>query len=444
MKSGLISIGRQAWGCRALAGVMAALATGAAAGDPPAYTLADCLRIGRERAVVTATARRNLAAAEAGISRARSEALPQLDLKANYTRIDEVAALEFEGRSISMGNEDNASAGAELSQLLYNGGQVRAALRAAKAYRRHADLAVRQAEAALDRDICTGFYDILKADAAVAVAQQTVDQWRLFVEQAETRYRQQTVPEFDVLSARVKLANATPALIAARHRLNLVREAFRNTAHLDDGDFVLVGELRDSPAAPAVEALLAVAVTNRPELSMLEQTVRLREEDLTAAKARRQPTLRAFGNYTGSTASQYNPTQSQWEWHWTAGLTAEWSLFDGGDRSGEVMEKRMALENARDALGEYRRQVTLDVRQACADLADAKEAVGVARANVSLAERALSIARTRYDQGVATSLDFTDSNLALATVRLTLVEALHGEWAAWARARYAAGLGYGE
>jgi outer membrane protein TolC len=421
-----------------------AVVAGEASGAPPAYTLEDCLRLGRERAVITANARRDLTSAQAGISQARAEALPHVDLKAGYTRIDEVGAIELEGASFSLGREENSHAGAELTQLLYNGGQVRAALRAAKAYRRYAELAVRQAETTLDRDICIGFYDILRARAAVTVEQETVEQWRRFVEQAESRFRQQTVSEFDVLSARVRLANATPGLIAARNRLTLARETFRKTVHLEAGEFELQGELHQSPDTPTFERLLEVAVTNRPELRMLEQTARLRQEDLHAAKARYQPTLRAFGNYTGASSSQYNPTQSEWEWHWTAGLTAEWSVFDGGNRYGQVMEKRMALENARATRDDYRQQVALEIRQACADLTDAREAVGVAQGNVGLAERALSIARTRYDQGVATILEFTDSNLALSVARLTLVEALHRELTARARARHAAGLSYGE
>ncbi len=426
------------------AGLAMTVVAGGSAGAGTTYTLQDCLRIGRERAVPTANARRNMTAAQAGITQARAQALPQLDLKGGYTRIDEVPAIEFGGTSFSMGREDNANAGAELSQLLYNGGQVRAALRAARAYRRYAELGVRQAEAALDRDICIGFYDILRARAAANVEQETVEQWRRFVDQAEARFKQQTVSEFDVLSARVRLANATPGLIAARNRLNLVREAFRDIVHLDAGEFELAGELHESPDAPALSALLAVAVTNRPELRMMEQTVGLRQEDLHVAKSRYQPSLRAFGNYTGATSSQYNPTQSEWEWHWTAGLTAEWSLFDGGNRYGQVMEKRLALENARATLEDYGRQVASEVRQACTDLTDAKESVGVARGNVGLAERALSIARTRYDQGVSTALEFADSNLALSTARLTLVEALYRELTALARARYAAGLPYGE
>jgi outer membrane protein TolC len=421
-----------------------AVVSGGAFGAPPVYTLEDCLRIGRERAVITANARRNLTAAGAGITQARSQAFPKLELKAGYTRIDEVAPIEFQGTSFSIAREENANAGAELSQLLYNGGQVSAALRAAKAFRRFSELAVRQAETALDRDIYTGFYDILRARAAVGVEQETVEQWRRFVEQAESRFRQQTVSEFDVLSARVRLANATPGLIAARNRLTLARESFRNTVHLDEGEFDLAGELHESPAAPVFETLLAIAITNRPELRMQEQTVRLRREDLNSEKSRYQPTLRAFGNYMGSSASQYNPAQEDWEWHWTAGLTAEWNLFDGGDRYGAVLEKRMAYESAQATLDDYGRQVALEIRQACVDVADAKEAVAVARDNVGLAERALGIARTRYDQGVSTALEFTDSNLALSTARLTLVGALHRELTALARARYAAGLSAAE
>ena len=58
-------------------------------------------------------------------------------------------------------------------------------MRAARAYRRFAAHGLAQSEAALTRDITTGFYNVLLARAAVAVEQESVDHLRAFVAQAK-------------------------------------------------------------------------------------------------------------------------------------------------------------------------------------------------------------------------------------------------------------------
>ena len=65
------------------------------------------------------------------------------------------------------------------------------------------------------RDITIGFNGILLAKAIVVVEQEAIDQLRAFVRQTEARYAQQTASEFELLSARVRLANELPKLTAA-------------------------------------------------------------------------------------------------------------------------------------------------------------------------------------------------------------------------------------
>jgi outer membrane protein TolC len=418
------------------------LAAGLRAGEPAVarYTLDPCLRLARERGLGPANARRDLTAARAGIRESRADAVPQLELKAGYTRIDEVPEIEFGGSRFSFGSENTYNTAAELKQLLYNGGQVNAAIRAARAYERFARQGIRLAEAAQRREVRLGFLSVLLAEARVGVRDESVEQLRRYLRNTESRYRQQAVSEYDWLTARVRFANELPRQIVASNHLAVARESFRRLACLDEGPFILDGELDAPDPGWTLDALLAGALTNRAEVLQLEQTICLREENLNAARDGNGPTARAFANYAGGNQSAFDPTQSEWEWHWTAGLTFEWALFDGGRRSGRVLGRRMELEKSRAELEDLRRQVTLEVRQAFLELADARAVLATARENVALAERGLAIAQTRYEQGVATYLELMDANLALSTARLQSLEAAHAHHAALVRGEYAASI----
>ncbi len=410
-----------------------------AADEMRTYTLGECLKIGAERAARTANARRDMQSARAGINEARAEALPHVDLKGNYTRLDELSSFDMGQGPVTLGDLDNYGVSAELSQVLYKGGQVRAALRAAGAYERFAAHGVDRADATLVRDINIGFYDVLLAKAQVAVENESAEQFRRLVAQTETRYAQQAAPEFELLSARVRLANVLPRQIAASNRLELARESLRNLVHLESGPFDLAGTLQRQDQACSLERLLEAAMTNRPEIGQMEEQVRLRREDVNASRAAYKPTIKAFANYRGANNSSYSPTQTEWDWHWTAGVTAEWSFTDGGRRLAVVLQKQLTLENTRTDLDELKRAVALEVRQAYLTLTHAAEAIRVAADTVGLAERGLAIASVRHEQGVSTYLEFTETNLALSTARMQMVEAMHAHAVAQVRVRYATG-----
>jgi outer membrane protein TolC len=91
-------------------------------------------------------------------------------------------------------------------------------------------------------------------------------------------------------------------------------------------------------------------------------------------------------------------------------------------------------------LDEMRRSVELEVRRAYLDRVHAQRSVASTRGNVTLAERALEIAQTRYQAGLTTRLEYAAAALALSRARLTWYQAVHDHKVAMARLHHACGL----
>ena len=70
----------------------------------------------------------------------------------------------------------------------------------------------------------------------------------------------------------------------------------------------------------------------------------------------------------------------------------------------------------------------------------ARETIEAGRGNVEMAERALTISKSRFDSGLATYLEFADSNHALREAQLSLSVATRDYMTAVARLHYAAGI----
>lgn len=424
-----------------------ALATGLWAGaqaEPvPAgrtYTLNDCLALARARNATLTNARRDEAIAETRITQVRAQALPELTVAAGYTRLGEVPGMEFDGQRIALGRADNYNAGIEVGQLLYSGGSVRAALRAADDYRRLAVLDSARATALLERDVRVAYVEVLLAQRRLAVRRQAVAQLEAFATQVAQRHAQALVSDFERDSARVRVANERPLAIAAEGALTVARVRLAHLVHLDDARFTLEDRLDDG--APAVAVALAdawrTALEHRPELAQARRLIELRRADIRHAQGRYLPQLRAHAAYNG-----LNPPSGggadEWDWDWNAGLTLEWKLFDGALREGEIAEKRLALDKADEDAGEIKRAIRLEVETAHAEWLTACETVRATSETAALAEANLTIARARYDAGLATQLEFSDARLALSTAQLGHYEALAGRARAEAELDYARG-----
>ncbi len=431
------------YACVCGAGLLVAALTGLA-GDsnpppPKAYTLDECLQIGLRQSSAILKARDDERIAETRIGQVRAQVLPHLSARSGYTRLDEVSAFDLGEERVEMGRLDNYSAAAEISQLLYSGGSIRAALRAARVYREMAALQWQRVSNELVRDIRTAFHDILLAEAAVKVQEASVAQLQDLVRQAEARVKRETAPEFDLLSARVRLANEMPALIRARKDVELAKAAFRNLIQLDDGDFELSGELAYQPEKRPIDTWQAEGRQGRPELLYQRRVLELSRLDIRAERGGLRPQVRAHAAYEGLNPESGTAVDA-WDWGWNAGVSLEWDLFDGGLRRSVILEKNIELAKSREDLDILERAVDLEIRQQYLELVTADETVIASRETVALAEKNLEIARTRYETGLSTYLEYTDAHLALSTARLTWLTALRDHVNAMARLYCACGL----
>ncbi len=412
--------------------------------DIPELTLEDCLRIGLERSVTVENARRDEAIADSRIRQIRAQALPELKARGSYTRLDKVESFDMGDGPLEFGKLDNYAVSAEASQLLYSGGSVQAGLKAAELFSASRHQSTLRAKQQLMRDIEIAFNGILLNEASVEVQRESLEQLRALVEQAKARFKNDTASEFDVLSARVRLANQEPALILAHRNLEIAMESFRNLLHLDEKRFRLKGKLDFEPMEIDYEKWRGEGLLRRPELKRQEQIIGLWQQDIRVEQGSRLPTVKARATYEGMNPGSSFSSDADWDWGWNAGFTLEWSIMDGGLRRGRVLEKRIELSKARANLSDMERAVELEIRTAYLDVMHSAEAVAATAGNVELAEKSMAIARTRYDVGLATYLEYTDANLAMSDARLLWYGALRSHRAAIAQLRCACGLGAGE
>jgi outer membrane protein TolC len=209
-------------------------------------------------------------------------------------------------------------------------------------------------------------------------------------------------------SARYDLEHATLSLInllALPHESRLVLADEWST------------DVQDIPSRQqAVEEALAL----RPEVQAQFTRVKASELTYSSITGERLPSLVSQGDY-GLIGNRWNNTLDTYQ----LALSLQIPIFDGGQREGRIAEARSRMRQEAFRMRSVINQVKMEVHDALAALAAAKEQVGIAQVGLKMATKELELARERYAVITAAShFELTNGLSAVARARENLVAAL--------------------
>ncbi|WP_025322411.1 TolC family protein [Deferrisoma camini] len=415
----------------------------AAAGAPvraqePAQTplrldLPAAVSMAMERNHEVLRARERIRQLEGRITEVKSQAYPRLGLEAAYRRSYDESFLDLFDGFIPPEEVDFYSLKGTLDQILFSWGRVSTAIEIARVAREQA----RWQQEAVERDVKLrvheAFYDLLLARRLVEVAEETLAQKKRHLDVARKRFQAGVVNEFEVVRARVAVANARPPVIQARNRVRQAVAKLNNLlARPQDAPLEPQGEL-DQPPLPVrdLSAVIERAWERRPELQALVQARDLAQKNLTLARAEDKPTVGLRAEY-GFATQEWDRLDFRRE-QWSVGVQMTWPFFDSGKTRGKIAQARSQLRDVQIALDQSRQGIALEAKVALDAVEEAEKIIEAAGHNIEQARRALELAEASYRYGVGTTLDVTDAELGLTAARTDHARALRDYLVARAR-----------
>lgn len=391
------------------------------------------LALNRNQDVVAAV--KEVDKAKATVGEARSAALPQVNFEADATHVDNYNTA-YTGDTV---RSEQYSAIVSFSQALSTFGRVDNALRGAKIYVQLAESKLELTKQAVTFQVTQAFYDVLLAQELIAVNQQAINIAESHLHTAQLRYEQGTGSEFEMLRAKVRVANLQPALIAANNRLVLAKQnlnAILNIAPEQPIEFM--GKLNYTDYLPSSDTAWQIAQRYRPDLRILIQSKQIAEVQLKYYQAGYRPNLYFVANYTDQLV-KFGSTPDDWVSSWYTGLSLQWPVFDGFRTASQVRGAKSGLAQAQSAYEKGLLSAQVDVKQTCLQIKEALTVVSSALEAVKLADRALSMAKISFENGRATTLDVADAQLALTTAQTNFAQAEHDYQVAIAKLKLAIG-----
>jgi outer membrane protein TolC len=123
-----------------------------------------------------------------------------------------------------------------------------------------------------------------------------------------------------------------------------------------------------------------------------------------------------------------------------ASVVVSWSLFEGGRHGANRQAARADVDRSLAMRRQAEEMVRLDVQQAYESAVVARGAIDAAEARLASAERTFGLVRRKYEEGVASQIEFIDARVALTNAELNRVLTIYRYGVRWVELERAAAL----
>jgi outer membrane protein len=253
------------------------------------------------------------------------------------------------------------------------------------------------------------YLNILKAEALLNVAQQTVADRQVVFDDINALAQNQLKSGLDLSYARANLEQAEQLLLQTQ---NAVGEAFAELSAALGYKVEYRFELSEQELTPfpkeSADALTALALRIRPDVIAMREQVLSAQKRTLAERDARLPRIDAIGAIGRTPLGDPGVTGN----YAAAGVNVSIPVFTGGLLSARQDEASLRANAAQKALDDTETQVVSVVHAAWLDASTALKNISVAEALAASSDEALVLAEAQYRAGQTSIIELSQAQLS--------------------------------
>jgi outer membrane protein len=336
---------------------------------------------------------------------------------------------------------DREAQGVVVRQLITDSGRTRNLVASARFQSQVASENSQATRYAVLLDVNRAYFDVLHAQAAVKVAEQTVAARQLLDSQVTELARNKLRSQVDVSFADVNVSQAKLLLLRAQ---DSVTGALAELGRAMGSDQPAGYRLSDEPlpAAPpaTAESLISQAMDNRPELASLRAARDAARRFADAERDLSRPTVSAlavagYTPYINTPATA--PIPAEYE---GVGANVSIPIFNGHLFSARREAAYQRALEADQRLRDEQERISRDVRVAWASATDAYQRIDVTAQFLRQASLAMQLAQGRYDLSLASIVELTQAQLNVTAAQIENLNAKYDYQTQYAALQFTLGL----
>lgn len=396
-----------------------------------AESIEDAWRISIDHDYRLKSARESVAAAEEGLSAARSVRMPSLKGGATYARLNETPEAEislpnFPSLTAPLLKDDTyLISDLTVSIPLFTSGRISHSIDSAaftvkanqeEAFKTEQDIKLQVAEV---------YVSVLRALKLLEVNRSNVKSLSAHETDVTRMFQEGLVSKNDVLAVSVALVDARQAALQAENKVDMAKAAYNrllqrplsNAVELDDLNPAF---LADIVSDLSYDALVRSALENRSEIKGLANLASAYNASAKSIKAAALPQILATGSFY-----HFDQMILAENNYCEAGLLLRWDIFDGGvirHKARAEERKKQAVENQKM---ETESLIELQVRQAWLDSLETAKRIGVSEESLTQAEENLKVTKNRYAQELGNNTEVMDAETLRIKSRTNYTHAVY-------------------
>jgi outer membrane protein len=332
---------------------------------------------------------------------------------------------------------DHVGTGVTLNQLVTDFGRTQSLIKSASLNANAQQEAVNLTKAEVILQTDGTYLGVLRARVLLSVARETVQTRQIVADQVSTLFQNKLKSSLDVSFANVNVAEARLQLSKSQNDVRAAEtELARVLALPIDTQFDLTDPKLSYQLPQSSNSLVQEAMHKRPDLLERRLELQSSQQFARAESLLSRPTVGLLGTtgYVPAREAQIPETFG------AVGVNLSIPLFNGGLFRARQFEAEARAAAFEQGLRDLELQITRDVRVAWLDARDAYERLGLTQQLFNQAKLALDLAQTRYNLGLSSIVELSQSQLQYTSAEIARARAQYDYDAQEIIVRYQAGL----
>jgi outer membrane protein len=310
--------------------------------------------------------------------------------------------------------------GVTLNQLVTDFGRTRSLVESASLRSNAEQQAVNVTKADVLLRTDGAYLAVLRSRSLLAVARETVQTRQLVTDQVSALFQNKLKSSLDLSFAKVNLADAQLLLSTAQSDVQSAEaELARDLGLPDDTQFDLTDPALSDQLPQSSSPLIQTAMQKRPELLQERLEVQSSQQFARAERLLSRPAVGLTG-----TAGYVPAGDPQIPGRFGAiGMNMSIPVFNGGLYRARQFEAEERSAAAEQGLRDLQLQISRDVRVAWLDATNAYQRLGLTQQLLDQAKLALDLAQTRYNLGLSSIIELSQSQLQYTSAEIARARA---------------------
>ncbi len=268
----------------------------------------------------------------------------------------------------------------------------------------------------LEQAVVRTYYNLVTVRGVMVLSAEQLESSQTLLNATQRLVDAGTANRFELTRAKIRVLQAEKDVERAKLQFLKLREVLSNMLETEANFDV---EAPANPGSPAeLKALKDQALDERRDLLVARRNIDLAQQYVDEVYYRYLPSLTGTFAYGGGRASAFSEAGPLW----TITLGAQWLIWDGGFREGELKLRKAQKLSAEIEVDKLKSRIESELDNAHADYLSSLNQVESGLAQVELADEALRQARIAYKYGAATQLDLINAEDQVKLAKISLVQ----------------------